>query len=227
MDDSFEYDWYIVDTMGWFYIFTYIYTYLYTVLMEDLFYYPLYRVDILINFKLALSPLSLNNLRLWYTWCHHTHQPSWEVLEPTLDKTMTPFNLAMQHTHGFIALGIRKKHMIRPNRRSKGGMKLFHHIHMITVTKSYPTSEDLPDCNWVHHEHLVTSKINNNRRISAMFSHINARSIYPKVLTFQQHVSMVSSTLCATTETWLPNEKEDEKYKEVPPPGNKILSQPT
>ena len=59
-----------------------------------------------------------------------------------------------------------------------------------------------------------------------MFSHINVRSIYPKVLSFQQHVSMMNSTLCAITETWLMNEKDDVKYKEVPPPGYWILSHP-
>ena len=36
----------------------------------------------------------------------------------------------------------------------------------------------------------------------------------------------MNSTLWAITETWLPNEKDDEKYKEVPPPGYKILSHP-
>ena len=46
------------------------------------------------------------------------------------------------------------------------------------------------------------------------------------MLTFQQHVSMMNSTLCAITETWLPNEKDDLKYKEVPPPGYRILSHP-
>ena len=56
-----------------------------------------------------------------------------------------------------------------------------------------------------------------------MFSHINARSIYPKTLTFQQHVSMVNSTLCAITETWLLNDKDDLRYKEVPPLGYSIL----
>ena len=37
---------------------------------------------------------------------------------------------------------------------------------------------------------------------------------------------MINSTLCAITEIWLPNEKEDQKYNEVPPPGYKILSHP-
>ena len=59
-----------------------------------------------------------------------------------------------------------------------------------------------------------------------MFSHINERSIYPKTLTFQQHVSMMNSTLCAITETWLPNDKDDVRYKEVPPLGYSILSHP-
>ena len=68
--------------------------------------------------------------------------------------------------------------------------------------------------------------MNNNRRVAALFSHINARSIYPKVLTFQQHVSMMNSTLCAITETWLLKDKDDLKYKEVPPPGYRILSHP-
>ena len=95
---------------------------------------------------------------------------------------------------------------------------------MITITKSCPTSENRQKCNRVHLGNLITPTIN-NRGISAVFSHINARSIYPKVLTFQQHVSMMNSTLCIITETWLPNEKDDQKYKEVPPPGYKIPSQ--
>ena len=37
---------------------------------------------------------------------------------------------------------------------------------------------------------------------------------------------MMNSTLCAITETWLPNEKDDQKYKEAPSPGYKILSHP-
>ena len=97
---------------------------------------------------------------------------------------------------------------------------------MIAITKSCPTSEDLLEHNQVHHENLVTPTVSNNRGILAIFSHISARSIYPKVLTFQQHVSMINSTLCAITETWLANGKEDQKYKEVPPPCYKILSHP-
>ena len=59
-----------------------------------------------------------------------------------------------------------------------------------------------------------------------VFSHINARSTYPKTLTFQQHVNTMNSTLCPITETWLPNDKDDLRYKEVPPLGYSILSHP-
>ena len=37
---------------------------------------------------------------------------------------------------------------------------------------------------------------------------------------------MVNSTLCAITETWLQNDKDDLRYKEVPPLGYSILSHP-
>ena len=46
------------------------------------------------------------------------------------------------------------------------------------------------------------------------------------MLTFRQHVSMMNSTLCAITETWLPNETDDLKYQEVPTPGYRIMSHP-
>ena len=73
---------------------------------------------------------------------------------------------------------------------------------------------------------LIFPTIKNNRGVSAVFSHINARSIYPKILTFQQHISMVNSTLCAITETWLQNDKDDLRYKEVTPLGYSIMSHP-
>ena len=32
--------------------------------------------------------------------------------------------------------------------------------------------------------------------------------------------------ICVTTETWLNNEQNDLRYKEIPPPGYKILPKP-
>ena len=92
-------------------------------------------------------------------------------------------------------------------RRSEAGTKLFHHIQAIIKTESRITNDNQQKCNPVHLENLTVPTINNNRGISAMFSRINARSIYPKVLTFQQHVSLMNSTLCAITETSLLKEK--------------------
>ena len=73
---------------------------------------------------------------------------------------------------------------------------------------------------------LIFPTIKNNTGVSAVFSHINARSIYSKILTFQQCISTVNSTLCAITETWLQNDKDDLRYKEVPPLAYSILSHP-
>ena len=111
-------------------------------------------------------------------------------------------------------------------RRSKAGIKLFHCIHTITTNKPRTISDHNQKCNQVNLENLLVPTINNNRGVSALFSNINARSIYPKMLTFQQHVSTMNSTLCAITETWLLNDKDDLKYKEVPPLGYRILSHP-
>ena len=136
------------------------------------------------------------------------------------------FQLSGTTCSWIIALGIRKRLRTTCYRRSKAGTKLFHCIHTITTNKPQNTSDNNQKCNRVHLEYLLAPTINNNRGISALFSHINARSIYPKVLTIQQHVSMMNSTLCAITETWLPNDKNDLKYKEVPPPVYRILSHP-
>ena len=130
-------------------------------------------------------------------------------------------------THSWIiALGIRNRLKTTCYRRSKAGTKLFHCIHTITTNKPQNTSDNNQKCNQVHLENLLVPTINNNRGVLALFSHINVRSIYPKVLTFQQHVSMMNSTLCAITETWLLDDKDVLKNKEVLPPGYRILSHP-
>ena len=126
-------------------------------------------------------------------------------------------------THTWIiSLGIRKRLRTTCYRRSKPGTKLFYCIH--TINKSQASSDKNQTCNQVNLGHLIFPTIKNNRGVSAVFSHINARSIYPKTLTFQQHIGTVNSTLCAITETWLPNDKDDLRYKEVPPLGYSMLS---
>ena len=135
-------------------------------------------------------------------------------------------------THTWIiSFGIRKRHRATCYRRSKAGTKLFYCIN--TINKSRVSSDKNQTCNQMNLGNLILNlgnlifpTIKNNRGVSAVFPHINARSIYPKTLAFQQHISTVNSTLCAITETWLPNDKEDLRYKEVPPLGYSILSHP-
>ena len=117
------------------------------------------------------------------------------------------FKLSDMTRSWIISLGIRKRLKSTCYRRSKAGTKLFQHIHTITINKSRISSVYNQTRNQVNLGNLIVPTIKNNRVVSAVFSHINARSIYPKTLTFQQHIGMVNSTLCAITETWLPNDK--------------------
>ena len=118
-------------------------------------------------------------------------------IRSTSRKNYDSFQLNNATCSWIIALGIRKRLMIRPYRGSRGGTKLFHHIQMITITESHPTSGNLQECNWVHQGNLITPTINNNRGISTMCSHINARSVYPKVLMFQQPGYKILSHPCS------------------------------
>ena len=68
--------------------------------------------------------------------------------------------------------------------------------------------------------------MNNNRNIYLKISHINAHSIYDKTQPFQEHILSKDVSLCAITESWLPSDDEDLRYKDVPPLGYNILSEP-
>ena len=68
--------------------------------------------------------------------------------------------------------------------------------------------------------------ISNDRSINATLSVVNARSIYNKPQSFQNYVQVNNTTICVITETWLSNDENDLRYKEIPPPGYKILSKP-
>ena len=124
------------------------------------------------------------------------------------------FQLSNTTRTWIISLGIRKRLRTTCYRRSKAGTKLFHCIN--TINKSQASSAKNQTCNQLNLGNLIFPTIKNNRGVSAVFSIINATSIYPKILTFQQHISTVNSTLCAITETWLQNDKDDLRYREVP-----------
>ena len=55
---------------------------------------------------------------------------------------------------------------------------------------------------------------------------MNARSIYNKLQSFPNYVQDNNTTICAITETRLSNDENNLRYKEIQPPGYKILSKP-
>ena len=66
--------------------------------------------------------------------------------------------------------------------------------------------------------------ISNDRSINATLSVVNARSIYNKLQSFRNYIQDKNTTICVITETWLSNDESDLRYKEISPPGYKILS---
>ena len=80
--------------------------------------------------------------------------------------------------------------------------------------------------NHVKLSNLIRPVISNDRSINATLSVVNARSIYNKLQSFQNYVQDNNTTICTITETWLSNDENDLRNKEIPPPGYKILSKP-
>ena len=68
--------------------------------------------------------------------------------------------------------------------------------------------------------------ISSDRSINATLSVVNARSIYNKLQSFENYVQDNNTVICVITETWLSNDENNLRYKEIPPPGYKILSNP-
>ena len=67
--------------------------------------------------------------------------------------------------------------------------------------------------------------ISNDRSVHATLSVVNA-SIYNKLQPFQNYVLDNNIMKGVITKTWLSNEENDLRYKEIPPPGYKIQSKP-
>ena len=68
--------------------------------------------------------------------------------------------------------------------------------------------------------------IANNRSVSATLHHINARSVCNKITDFHEYVTEANPALCAITETWLSDDEQDLRFKEVPLTGYNIISKP-
>ena len=134
------------------------------------------------------------------------------------------FSLDTATRSWIIALGVWKRITQTPYRRPKAGQRLSHHI--ATIHRQTTTDITHREGNQINHNNLIKITVSNNRNIYLKISHINAHSIYHKTQPFQEHILSKDVSLCAITESWLPSDDEDLRYKEVPPPGYNILSEP-
>ena len=110
--------------------------------------------------------------------------------------------------------------------RSRAGRDLFHRICSVHSRWNLYRDQGYKEDNHVKLSNLIRLVINNDRTINATLSVVNARSIYNKLQSFQNCIQDKNTTICASTETWLSNDENDVRYKEIPPPGYKILSKP-
>ena len=118
---------------------------------------------------------------------------------------------------------LKKNKLERPYHHSKAGHKHFHIIHSITSQcKAYEqTSSKLNTNNLIK----ITNQNDTSLHQNIAISHINARSVIPKILSFQEYIMSRDSHLCVITEMWL--KADDEMaHKSIPPDGYKIISHP-
>ena len=139
-------------------------------------------------------------------------------------KNYHAFSLDIATRSWIIALGAQKKFTQTPYRRSRAGQRLSHCI--TTIHRQSVTDITHREGNQINHNNHIKITVSNNRNICLKISHINARSIYHKTQPFQEHILSKDVSLCAITESWLPSEDEDLRYKEVPPMGYNIISVP-
>ena len=136
-----------------------------------------------------------------------------------------PFTINVATRLRIITLGIRKQPINKQYRRSRAGRDLFHRISSVQSRQKLNNEQGYKDDKHVKLSNLISPSISNYRSINATFSVVNARSIYNKLHSFQNYIQDKNTTICAITKTWLSNDN-DLRYKEMPPPGYKILSRP-
>ena len=137
-----------------------------------------------------------------------------------------PFTINVATGSWIITLGIRKQPINKQYHRSRAGRDLFHRICSVYSRQNQQSDQGYKEDNHVKLSNLIRPVISNDRSINATLSVVNARSIYNKLQSFQNYVQDNNTTMCAITETWLSNDENDLRYKEIPPPGYKILSKP-
>ena len=122
-----------------------------------------------------------------------------------------------------IAIGLRKTKLGILYHQSKAGLKLSHKIHSITPQHkpNKQTSSKLNTNNLIK----ITNQKDRLLHQNTVISHINARSIIPKVQSFQENIMSRDSDLCVLTETWLKGDNE-RAHKSIPLDGYKITLHP-
>ena len=120
-----------------------------------------------------------------------------------------------------IAIGIRKQQIECPYRCSHAGNKFFNQIHS-WITENTLTK----NATQLDHKQVIVplKRCPNTRSVKTAFSHINARSIYHKIPNFQDYITTNKISVCAITETWLKNDPDDLRYKEIAPIRYNIIS---
>ena len=138
------------------------------------------------------------------------------------------FNLNTLVRSRVISLGICKQPRLQKYRRSRAGQNLFHKIHSVITKKYEANNRKIHSDRTVSITNLVKVIIANNRSVLATLHHINAMSIWNKIkiTDFHKYVTEANPTLCAITETWLSDDEQDLRFKEVPPTGYNIISKP-
>ena len=136
------------------------------------------------------------------------------------------FSLDIAIRSWILALGAQKRHTQVPYRQSRAGQRLFHHIATIQSQNATDGTRGQQELNQVNYNNLIGITVSNNRNLYLKVSHINAHSIYHKIQPFQEHILAKDVSLCAICETWLPSDNEDLQYKEIPPSGYSIFSEP-
>ena len=110
--------------------------------------------------------------------------------------------------------------------RSRAGRNLFHRISTVQSRQKLYKEQGYKDDEHVKLSNLISPSMSNDWSINATLSVVNARSIYNKLHSFQNYIQDKNTTICAITKTWHSNDDNDLRYKEIPPPGYKILSRP-
>ena len=110
--------------------------------------------------------------------------------------------------------------MERTFHRSRAGKQLFHNIHALVIYSHWQPLQIIATGKSLS-SNLINVELYEScdRPIKGLveLAHVNARSIFNKILGFQEYISSKNVDVCAITKMWL---KKDDALtsKQIPPP---------